>query len=196
MRLTTQSKYFSVYDQVLPGSSFGIFTSWFFKKKLEVNAPGWTKGSDALRYHLKLGKFVTNWDLESNDIERAIFSDLRYAIQAVEKELHEDFSEFNTSIHSFPRKSRSEWEMSTMIYYFCSPRWSEGMGGLLQLVSPPEEGLLTTLNPEQMASTVSIGHWVSPIPNRLVIVSKSCARRINRIDPDAGSNTLCFLAAS
>jgi hypothetical protein len=196
VRLTTQSKHFSVYDQVLPSSSFGIFSNWFFKKELKVDAPGWTKGSDVLRYSLKLGKFASNWDLDSTDIERTIFKDIQYVVHAVEKDMKEDFSELNASIHSFPRKSRSEWEIGKIVYYFCSPKWHEGMGGLLQLVSPPEEGLLTGMNPEQMASAVSIGHWVSPIPNRLVVVSNLCVRKINRIDPDAGSNTLCFFAVT
>ena len=83
--------------------------------------------------------------------------------------------------------------------YYCHSEWRSSWGGELFFpdISATEEDVYnkTNISIDQKLQTLATGRYVSPKPNRMVLINSGVLHSTNRIDPDAGNNIRTSVSA-
>lgn len=108
----------------------------------------------------------------------------------------------------YPRGTKLSWHNDSATYagafsFYVHPKWGSTWGGELMVAEVPPFSELKQkplVGPhleheweDEYINVVGAGQWISPKPNRCVIMAPGVYHSINRVDPDAGDNARCSI---
>jgi hypothetical protein len=118
------------------------------------------------------------------------------------------FEDISLRSYLYPRGSKLSWhddrtEFSGALTYYIHPRWGSTWGGELMVAevppitqvfsSPPDPAHLSHEWEDHYLSVFGLGQWITPKPNRLVLMAPGVYHGINRVDDDAGDHVRCSI---
>jgi Rps23 Pro-64 3,4-dihydroxylase Tpa1-like proline 4-hydroxylase len=214
MQATFATEKIAVYDNVLPADAFQDL--WVHVQNEQYQIPS-RAGNWIKVWRLNDGiSMSTKESLYSNRpfnspidqvFERVIDIARRHPSIVEAGEAH-GWRDISLRSYLYPRGCKLSWHDDTGIYcgefaYYTHPRWGSTWGG--ELLIAETEAVQQTRNEastgpyldheweDRFVLGVGAGTFVSPKPNRLVLMAEGLYHSINRVDPDAGDHVRCSI---
>lgn len=205
MRLLYRTSKFAIYDDVLSPEEFTQLFSYVqdenYGKPIEGNnwIKVWRLGdcspvAGPCRYASQ-GNTNTALDLVKVKMEEAA---------KAHPELVQPFKDLSIRPYLYPRGTKLSWHDDSTVYsgaatFYCHKKWGSTWGGeLLVAETPALKDVFAGQNlpkphmdhewEDHFINIYGMGHFISPKPNRLVLMAPGVYHSINRVDPDAGDH--------
>jgi hypothetical protein len=208
MKLMFKNSKFAIFDDVLPQDSFDkvwthvqmenysaplISGSWVKVWRMGDNQPlgsaeyKWSK-RPFKNYMDLIGHFFMEIAKNTPDIcsEEGVWDDM------------------TLRSYLYPRGTKLSWHNDAENYtgaftYYIHPKWGSTWGGELMVAEVPSMSEMKKkpvvgphLDHEWEDSYIAergVGQWITPKPNRCVVMTGGTYHSVNRVDPDAGDHT-------
>lgn len=205
MKLVFKNSKFSIFDNVLPDELFRRVWTHVQYENYAHMAGNW----------LKVWRLCDAKPLGSNEYSwlKKPFNNYMDAVGHVFMEIAKSTSEivgdaanwYDMALRTYiyPRGTKLSWHNDAGHYagaltYYVHPKWGSTWGGELMVADVPEQSKMPTqpqygphLDHEWEDGYLlenGVGQWISPKPNRCVIMAGGTYHSINRVDPDAGDH--------
>lgn len=204
MRLLLKNSKFAVYDDVLSKEEFQHL--WAYMQEEHYAMPNsygqwlkvWRIGDAAplgsREYHASQAPFNLPLDKVASAIEKA---------GKENPELVKPFEDVTYRSYLYPRGCKLSWHDDSTVYcgaatFYAHPKWGSTWGGELMVAEVPPLGSVFKNSPnkphmdhaweDEYIHIYGMGQFVTPKPNRLVIMAPGVYHAINRVDADAGDH--------
>jgi len=124
-------------------------------------------------------------------------------------EIVKSFEDMSIRPYLYPRGTKLSWHDDSTTYagaatFYCHRKWGSTWGGeLLVAEVPPLQQVFKTHNPnkphfdheweDEYLNIFGMGHFITPKPNRLVIMAPGVYHSLSRVDADAGDHPRCSI---
>lgn len=207
MRLTFKNSKFAIFDDVLPPD---IFDTVWLHAQCENYSSSLSQGNWIKVWRLgdnsPLGSKEYLWSKKPFNNYMDIIGHYFLEMTKVCKDLVEENSWNDLSLRSYiyPRGTKLSWHNDAEVYsgaitYYVHPKWGSTWGGELLVAEVPPFHTMKKkpkvgphLDHEWEDNYIlenGVGQWVSPKPNRCVIMSGGVYHSVNRVDSDAGDHS-------
>src|ERR1051325_969915 len=117
-----------------------------------------------------------------------------------------DWQDVSCRVFLYPRGTKLSWHNDAGNYagaftFYVHPRWGSTWGGELLVAEVPPLNQVFSATPtpphlnheweDDYLSIRGVGQYITPKPNRLVLMAPGVFHGINRVDADAGDNVRC-----
>lgn len=207
MKLVFKNPRFVIYDDVLPQD---VFEKIWVHAQYEnyANALGsntWIKVW-RLGDHAPLGSPEYHWSKKPFNNYMDVVGHVFHQIAINSNDLVGDMTNWHDLVmrtYIYPRNTKLSWHNDTDTYagaltYYIHPNWGSTWGGELMVAEvPPMHEMKTQplagphLDHEWEDGYIlerGVGQWISPKPNRCVLMSSGVYHAVNRVDADAGDH--------
>lgn len=122
------------------------------------------------------------------------------------KDIVSEYKELILRSYIYARGCKLSWHDDSTVYagaatYYTHPKWGSTWGGELMIAEAPSIEEVFKQKPsgphleheweDRYINIYGLGQWISPKPNRLVLMAPGVYHSINRVDPDAGDHCRC-----
>jgi len=207
MRLVFKNSKFVIFDDVLPPDVFE--TVWlhaqFENYAYALGNPTWIKvwrlGDQAplgsAEYPYSKRPFNNYMDVVGH-----VFSQIAQNSADIVGD-ESNWNELTLRSYIYPRNTKLSWHNDAEQYagaftYYVHPKWGSTWGGELLVAEVPPMSELKNkpkVGPhlehdweDEYIMENGVGQWISPKPNRCVLMAGGVCHSVNRVDPDAGDH--------
>lgn len=208
MKLVFKNPRFVIYDDVLPQD---VFEKVWVHAQHEnyANALGTNNWIKVWRLgdNFPLGSPEYHWSKKPFNNYMDVIGHVFHQIAINSNDLLGDMSNWYDLVmrsYIYPRNTKLSWHNDTDTYagaftYYIHPRWGSTWGGELMVAEVPPLNEMKTpplagphLDHEwedEFLLNRGVGQWISPKPNRCVLMSSGVYHAVNRVDADAGDHS-------
>lgn len=213
MKLRFANDRVAIYDDVLPSDDFDRL--WVCVQNDQYRVPeregAWIKVwrlNDGPSLSSKEYLYSRNTSANHMDVVfRHVIELARRHPNIVGKE-SETWTDISLRSYLYPRGGKLSWHDDTGIYcgelvYYTHPEWGSTWGGELLIADTDASRSIrdqAIVGPymdhrweDRYVLDAGLGMFVSPKPNRLVLLAEGLYHAINRVDADAGDNIRCSI---
>lgn len=208
MKLTFKNSKFAIFDDVLPPDMFDMV--WLHAQH-ENYAAALAQGNWLKVWRIgdlsPLGSTEYNWSKRPfnnyMDVIGHYFTEMaKNCADLVGNP--SSWGELTMRSYIYPRGSKLSWHNDAETYagaftYYAHPYWGSTWGGELLVAEVPpfhEMKKKPQVGPhlsheweDEYLLEHGVGQWISPKPNRCVIMASGVYHSVNRVDPDAGDHS-------
>ena len=110
----------------------------------------------------------------------------------------EDWDFLSATPFLYPRDSGLAWhddaaDRAASYVFYAHEEWRPTWGAELLIATDLGRGEARVV-PPQTALNADVGHYVAPLPNRLVVLKSGTPHMVKRVDPNAGENVRSSVA--
>jgi len=212
MRLLYKTSKFAIYDDVLTKDEFLYVYAYMQEESFAVPTDNgnwikvWRNGDGSPvagppRFG-SYGPFNMPLDIVQRKVEEAGKN---------HPEIVKPFQDMSIRPYLYPRGTKLSWHDDSNTYcgaatYYCHQKWGSTWGGELFVAEVPSlQQVFKNRNPtkphidheweDEYINIYGMGHFVTPKPNRLVVMAPGVYHSIGRVDPDAGDHPRCSIVA-
>ena len=205
MRLVFKNNKFAIFDDVLPPD---VFEQVWVHAQYEHYAPAGSSTNWIKVWRLgdsfPMGSAEYMWSKRPfNNYMDAVGQVFTQISRNTTDIVGSDWIELTMRTYLYPRSTKLSWHNDAETYagaftYYIHPKWGSTWGGELMVAEVPSFQNLK-LKPkagphldheweDEYITEHGVGQWISPKPNRCVLMSGGVYHSVNRVDPDAGDH--------
>jgi hypothetical protein len=203
MRQVFKNSKFSIWDDVLPPDIFDkVWLHAQFENYSSALSNNWIKVW-RIGDNNPLGSPEYRWSKQPFNNYMDLIGNVFLQIAKNSNELIVDWDDLVLRSYIYPRNTKLSWHNDAETYagaftYYIHPKWGSTWGGELLISQTPtfeEMKKKPLVGPhldheweDEYILEYGMGQWISPKPNRCVLMAPGVYHAINRVDADAGDH--------
>jgi len=208
MKCSLKSENTAIFDEVFEPDTFRHFVHFFNNLDFAYrNANKWFKVWRASDGHIIAGQDVFHSDAPFNSpydwLHHQVYNLAKSYLEDICGVEGKDWQQIVYTPYIYPAGTKISWHddygYAAACIFYCHKEWSPNWGGELMVAkTPPYDEVVdkNELDDQIIRSYVpkvinhdGYGHYINPLPNRMVFTKGGTWHSINRVDKSAGDNT-------